>query len=263
MISGQEEICGKCILTQIQDYSLRAKDYNEKKKRLQILRQKASERNPDEFHYGMLSSRSKQGRKLADRGNPVLSQDAVKLLKTQDSGYLRTMLQKTRRALEKLEQEFILQEGKGAEVLGSSTEKGQRQHVVFVGSREEQKHYIPGKAILSPSDVREGATSRSGMTTLDGADGAEDQTISSKPRKQLSRRAMERGELARKEASLLRKKHKKERDARRSKLAALKAREKDLVDAENELELQRAKMSNSVGGVTKAGLKWKVRERKK
>lgn len=33
--------------------------------------------------------------------------------------------------------------------------------------------------------------------------------------------------------------------------------------AERELELQRAKLSNSIGGVTKAGFKWKVRERKK
>lgn len=62
---------------------------------------------------------------------------------------------------------------------------------------------------------------------------------------------------------LLRKQCRKEQDARRSKLAALKAREKDLIEAENELDLQRAKMSNSVGGTTKGGAKWRVRERKK
>ena len=189
----------------------------------------------------------------------MLSQEAVKLLKTQDSGYLRTMLQKTRRALEKLEQEFILSEGRGAELLGSSSSPVQGQHVVFVGSREEQKQCLREKAIANPNDVEQGPN---GHSERDELDPAEKSLASSTLRKSKSRRALEREELVKKEETILRKKHKKEQEARRSKLAALKAREKDLMDAENELELQRAKMSNNVGGVNKAGLKWKVRERK-
>ena len=84
----------------------------------------------------MLSSKSKDGKKIVDRGNPVLSQDAVKLLKTQDSGYLRTMIQKTRKALERLEQEFVLWEGKGPEVLGQEVGERGGEHVVFADSRE-------------------------------------------------------------------------------------------------------------------------------
>ena len=190
----------------------------------------------------------------------MLSQEAVKLLKTQDSGYLRTMLQKTRRALEKREQEFILREEKGAEVLGSPFNPGQGQHVVFVGSKEEQRQRLRGQGIANSSDVGQDLQDPSEMN---GLDGAEESFGSPPPKKSKSRRAIERDELAKKEEIILRKKHKKEQEARRSKLAALKARRKDLMDAENELELQRAKMSNNVGGVTKAGLKWKVRERKK
>ena len=190
----------------------------------------------------------------------MLSQEAVKLLKTQDSGYLRTMLQKTRRALEKREQEFILREGQGAEVLGSSSNSGQGQHVVFVGSREEQKQRLRGQGVANPNDADQSPKDHS---EIDGPDQTEISFENSTPRKSKSRRALEREELAKKEEAVLRKKHKKEQEARRTKLAALKAREKDLMDAENELELQRAKMSNSVGGVTKAGLRWKVRERKK
>ena len=190
----------------------------------------------------------------------MLSQEAVKLLKTQDSGYLRTMLQKTRRALEKREQEFILREGQGAELLGSSSNTGQGQHVVFVGSREEQKQRLRGKGIANSNDAEQGPKDHSG---IDGLDRAGESFASSTLRKSKPRRALEREELAKKEEIILRKKHKKEQEARRSKLAALKTREKDLIDAENELELQRAKMSNSVGGVTKAGLKWKIRERKR
>lgn len=190
----------------------------------------------------------------------MLSQEAVKLLKTQDSGYLRTMLQKTRRALEKREQEFILREGQSAEVLGSSSNSSQGQHVLFVGSRDEQKERLRGQGTANSNDADQGLQDHSG---IDGQDRAEESFGSSVPRSSKSRRELEREKLAKKEEITLRKKHKKEQEARRSKLAGLKAREKDLMDAENELELQRAKMSNSVGGVTKAGLKWKVRERKK
>lgn len=55
----------------------------------------------------------------------------------------------------------------------------------------------------------------------------------------------------------------KNRTARLRKLAALKVREKDMVDAEHDLGLQRAKMSNCVGGMNKDGTKWKMRERKR
>lgn len=210
----------------------------------------------------MLSSKSKQGRKIAERGNPVLSQDAVKLLKTQDSGYLRIMLQKTRRALEKLEQGFVLREGQGVEVLGDSEDRKEGQRVVFVNSREEQKQYTPGQRLaLRPSNSSEGPENLSRQDAADEAYG-DSETVSTTEAPKL-RRALEREELAQKEEKLLRKQHKKDQDSRRAKLAALKAREKDLIGAENELELQRAKMSNSVGGVTKAGVKWKVRERKK
>jgi len=207
----------------------------------------------------MLSSKSKDGKKIMDRGNPMLSQDAVKLLKTQDSGYLRTMIQKTRRALERLEQEFVLREGEGAEVLGQEDGR-EGQHMVFAGNREEQRLYVPGKGLGSWL----GQGGRIGEDLFREEDEDEEMDDSTPVSKtQRPRRVVEREEAALKEEKLLRKRHGKEQDARRSKLAALKAREKDLMDAENELELQRAKMSNSVGGTTKAGVKWKVRERKK
>lgn len=61
----------------------------------------------------------------------------------------------------------------------------------------------------------------------------------------------------------LRKLRKRAQEGRLSRLKLLKTREKELLVAERELELQRAKLSNSIGGVSKAGFKWRVRERKK
>ena len=40
----------------LQDYVLRAKDFNSKKQRLKALQQKATTKNPDEFYFQMHSS---------------------------------------------------------------------------------------------------------------------------------------------------------------------------------------------------------------
>ena len=210
----------------------------------------------------MLSSQSRKGRKLADRQNPVLNQDVVKLLKTQDAGYVTTMLQKTKRARARLEQGFVLCENQSAEVLGALTSQEKGSHTVFVDSREEQRQYNPdGKAVFGPDS----ATRKAEISSMNGEEDDSDwEPLVALPQKAPeSRRAVKRQELALKKEKLRRKQHRKEQDTRRSKLAALKARERDLVEAEKELDLQRAKMSNSVGGTTKVGVKWKVRERKK
>ena len=206
----------------------------------------------------MLSSKSKKGRKLADRGNQSLSQNAVKLLKTQDAAYLQTMIQKTQRAIQKLEHEFVLVKEENVDVLGAWTQGRQGQHLVFVEDQEAQRNYHLRPAAEGDSNQRNAFAL--GQSGEDGED--EDMMTSGEAADPKSRRKARQEAQAVKEQRVLRRKHRKGQDARKTKLATLKAREKGLRDAENELHLQRAKMSNSVGGVTKNGLKWKVRERK-
>ncbi|KAI9853113.1 MAG: hypothetical protein M1838_001614 [Thelocarpon superellum] len=218
------------ILEKHKDYSLRAKDYNAKKARLRTLRQKAGERNPDEFYFGMMRSRTSKasGTRIGDRGNTVLSQDSVRLLKTQDMGYLRTMAMKARKETEKLEGGVVL--GKdGAEV------QGKGRHVVFVDDAVQQKAYAREKDRHASGVSEEwrgngDEADEHGKTDTDADAGADD-----------------RAERA------------------RHRLLAAQTRQKDIEAAERELDLQRAKMTRapSVGGTNKHGVKWKIRERKK
>ena len=46
------------ILEKHKDYVLRARDYHSKQDRLTRLRQKAAERNKDEFYFGMTNQRT-------------------------------------------------------------------------------------------------------------------------------------------------------------------------------------------------------------
>ena len=220
-----------------------------------------AERNPDEFSYGMLNSHSRKGRKSAGRQNPVLNQDVVKLLKTQDAGYVASMLQKAKQAQARLEQGFVLNEGKGVELLGAFSSQKKGRHKIFVDSREQQRQCkTEAKAALQPDSTR-----RLGYPSenKEEDDSAEVPFVYLPQEPPAACGAGGRQELASKHDKALRKCRRKEQDARKLKLAAMNAREKDLLEAKNELDLQRAKMSNNVGGTNKIGIQWKARERKK
>jgi U3 small nucleolar RNA-associated protein 11 len=69
------------------DYVLRAKDYNAKRDRMNVLRLKASMRNPDEFYFGMHKTKTKEGvHEIA--AAPGLDSETVHVLKTQDLAYV-------------------------------------------------------------------------------------------------------------------------------------------------------------------------------
>jgi hypothetical protein len=112
------------------------------------LREKAAVKNPDEFSYKMLSSRTDEaGRLLADRGNKSLSQDVVRLLKTQDAGYLRTKLQIERKRQEKLGQMWSLNKSGDSTAL-SSTLAG--KHTLYTED-EALEEYEDSSATLAES----------------------------------------------------------------------------------------------------------------
>ena len=208
-----------------------------------------------------------KGQKLADRGNVVLSHDAAKLLKTQDAGYLKTMAQQTRRARERLEKGIVMREGRGVEVRGSVSRE-EREHVIYVESKEEQKAFVPERKSMDPKSKSKASQTEAGAMVGDGQTGHLEETDDEEAGDitapaQKTRRALEAEATALKQARILRKQRKRDQDAQTSRLRALKSREKDLLAAERELELQRAKMSNSIGGVNKAGVKFKIRERKR
>lgn len=80
------------LLEKHKDYVHRARDYKSKKDRIKKLREKAAFRNKDEFYWGMVKGQTKGGVAIADRGNESLSTDMVRLLKSQDVGYVKVQI---------------------------------------------------------------------------------------------------------------------------------------------------------------------------
>jgi len=213
---------------------------------LKSLRQKAADRNEDEFYFGMMSrkgpgasiTRGKAftGMVDGDRGNKAMDVDTVRLLKTQDLGYVRTMRNVAAKELRELEERYILAGGAerdnadddSDDDMGPSSSAPQKpKKIVFFDAAEEREQ------VLEQAEDEDEA-----MRDVDDEDDEEAATAGKK--------AQNLEKLER-------------------KLKAARKKLKSLSDAEYELELQKAKMAKTAtsGGITKSGRRIKVRERKR
>ncbi|KAL2113979.1 hypothetical protein VUR80DRAFT_1557 [Thermomyces stellatus] len=135
------------LLEKHKDYALRARDYAKKQTQLKNLRKKALDRNEDEFYFGMHSrkgpgsalTRGKgfTGKVEGDRGNAALDMDTVRLLKTQDVAYVRTVASGFAKEVDELAKSVVL----AKEALGD----GEREKIVFAEGVEERDSALAKK----------------------------------------------------------------------------------------------------------------------
>ncbi|WPH00606.1 Hypothetical protein R9X50_00343600 [Acrodontium crateriforme] len=227
------------LLEKHKDYSKRAADHNNKKRKLRALQEKASERNEDEFAFGMMSASSVGGIKRAKRGTEnsggsegVLKDSVVRLMKTQDVGYLRTVLQRTRKERERADEEVV---AAGVDLSAAAKPKS-KGRVVF---DEDGEAVVPTH---QDDDEHDDDDDLSDLLGLDDED--EDESAGK----------VDTENMTAKELDLHRK---------RRKLAALEDREQQLAEALRRVEDQRARMNGSMGGVNKNGVAFKQRQRKR
>ncbi|KAK4164135.1 small-subunit processome [Cladorrhinum sp. PSN259] len=251
------------LLEKKKDYQKRAKDYKKKQTVLKSLRQKAADRNEDEFYFGMMSrkgpgSKITSGKEFTgtahgDRGNKAMDVDLVRLLKTQDLGYIRTMRNVAAKEVRALEERFIL--AGGAELDDEMEEDSDNDDEDFSG-------FSDGKKSSSQKSAKK-------IVFFDAADERQQ-----KLQKQLQQQADddEDEDMTRENEAISddKKEHEAQRKAKnldkiQTKLRNAKKKLKTLTDAERELEITQAKMAKTAtsGGITKTGRKIKVRERKR
>lgn len=214
----------------------------------------------------MSSSVDKKGRKVTDRGNEALSLDVVKLLKTQDAAYIRTMLQQVRRERQKLEERLVLEEQGEVRALRDGEDGRQGKHRVFVENEEEQEEFDAdewfGQGRAMPSASRPEVPVE--WEDEDSEVEEEEEGEAVRPQKKtLSARKLKEQEDMAKQLKKFEKTRSRAQSRTAFRLSMVKKKERELVAAEEELEKQRAKMNNSVGGVNKNGVKFKIRERKR
>jgi U3 small nucleolar RNA-associated protein 11 len=91
------------LLEKHKDYVLRAKDYNTKQARIKSLREKAANRNPEEFYHGMIRAKTDGGvHTLAQPGSTPVPMRTMRVLKAQDAAYLGAKRSSESRQIERL-----------------------------------------------------------------------------------------------------------------------------------------------------------------
>ncbi|KAK4454791.1 small-subunit processome [Podospora aff. communis PSN243] len=245
------------LLEKKKDYQKRAADYNKKKAVLRSLRAKAAERNEDEFYYGMLSrngpgSSITRGSKRFDgtvensRGNEAMSVEVVRLLKTQDLGYLRTVRNVAAKEVRELEERWAI--AGGGELEEEESEEEDVDFGLGMGGKQKQgTKKAPKKIVFCDGEEERKKAKQEAEAKEDDAQWEDEEDDENSPKaKEAERKAQNLDRL-----------EKKLRNARK-KLKALS-------DAEFQLEVQQAKMAKTAtsGGYTKNGHKIKVRERKR
>ncbi|CAI2174455.1 14636_t:CDS:2 [Funneliformis geosporum] len=138
------------LLEKRKDYVLRARDYHSKQDRLKAMREKAYFRNPDEFYFKMINSKTKDGVHVLEHDS-ALSGEAIKLMKSQDLSYVKTQRDLGNKKIEKIQSELHFIEPESIEDKIELEEKikekvkSQPQHIIFVDTPKEAKTFDPAK----------------------------------------------------------------------------------------------------------------------
>ncbi|CAH0485403.1 unnamed protein product [Peronospora farinosa] len=115
------------LLEKHKDYVKRARDYNQKQKRLTTLRLKAALRNPDEFNRRMAITRTEDGVHVSTHNHmKQLDTESLRTLKTQDLAYLHMKRAMDLRKAEKL--------NRGLHFVDAPKSN---KHIVFVDHQQE------------------------------------------------------------------------------------------------------------------------------
>ncbi|KAK3265845.1 U3 small nucleolar RNA-associated protein 11 [Cymbomonas tetramitiformis] len=119
------------LLEKHKDYVLRARDYHEKEKRVKNLKEKAENRNPDEFYFAMEKQKTVDGiHQARQEEDSKHSQQELLLMKTQDMKYVQNKGVSDKKRAERLKESLHL--------IG---DEPTNKHIVFVNDRQEAKSF--------------------------------------------------------------------------------------------------------------------------
>ncbi|KAI9276631.1 small-subunit processome [Umbelopsis sp. AD052] len=250
------------LLEKKKDYVLRAKDFHSKEKRLKALREKAAQRNPDEFYFKMINSNTKGGKHVTER-NAALPVEMISMLKSQDKNYIKTQREISKKKMQRLQESLhfiddqdmdeedmlagFSDEGEDEEEEEQNQKSKKSNHVVFVDTEEEVKKFNPAKHLNTLPELVNRKFNRPTVDTL--------------KKNVIANASVDSDDENEKEM-------KKARRMKYKELASRIVREQQLSKAEREIEIQRAIQSKGKKkrvGTDENGLpvyKWKA-DRKK
>eukprot|EP00053_Salpingoeca_punica_P005643 m.55670 g.55670 ORF g.55670 m.55670 type:complete len:250 (+) comp13333_c0_seq1:106-855(+) len=144
------------ILEKGKDWKERRDDFHRKERRLTALTEKAKNRNPDEFYFGMIKSKTKDGVHVKERDSTKkYTADELKLIRTQDLNYITARTSHETNKIEELQANLHL-----VDVEKPNT------HTVFVDSEKEAKQFDPVEFFQTAPELVDRKSNRPRLETL-------------------------------------------------------------------------------------------------
>ncbi|KAI3794833.1 hypothetical protein L1987_37472 [Smallanthus sonchifolius] len=119
------------LLEKHKDYVVRAKAFHKKEDYLQKLKEKAAFRNPDEFYFKMINSKTVDGVHKQSGDSNKYTEEELLLMKSQDIGYILQKLQSEKKKIERL-----------TATLHSLDSQPSNKHVYYAEDREDAKRIL-------------------------------------------------------------------------------------------------------------------------
>ncbi|CAM0883155.1 unnamed protein product [Alopecurus aequalis] len=116
------------FLEKKKDYVIRAKAFHRKEDLIRSLKEKAANKNPDEFYFKMINSKTVDGINRPKPETNKYTEEELMLLKHKDMGYILTAIQSEKKKIERL-----------SSTLHELDNKRSNKHVYFAEDREEAK----------------------------------------------------------------------------------------------------------------------------
>lgn len=134
-----------------------SQEYNKNKATLLKLRQKALNKNPDEFHHHMINSNLDDGVHKEKAKDQVLTPEQIALMQTRDLSYIVNKRSIEKKKIEKL---------KASLHMIDAYDKPVNKHTFFVDSEAEKKRFDPAKALNTHPDMLNRAFNRPKLQDL-------------------------------------------------------------------------------------------------
>lgn len=145
------------VLEKKKDYKLRARDYQNKQKRLKRLRQRALTRNPDEFYFHMVNAKLDGGEHHDKVKGEEFTPAQLKLMQTQDVNYVTTKRVSEAKKIQRLQANLHLLDDSSGRV---------KTHTFFVDSKKEAQSFDFAKKLETHPSLLGRAFNRPKLETL-------------------------------------------------------------------------------------------------